>query len=168
MAPLTLPLKLCASRSGNVPIGLNMEVHKVVDTDLAYPQFLDRADAFDRESGRRDVFDDRPVGHAVHQVMNRRAQQEDAIEGNDNGGQQRGPVVGRFPAGAAPECDPDPDQSGGRGEGIATMVPGISLDGSAARLAAHAEHAPEQDLLDGDDGRDHHQCKRSGHVLRVS
>ena len=97
MAPLTLPLRIVRLEKRQRPVGLNVEVHKVIGADLSYSQFLDRTNSFDSERGRRDLLDDRPVGHAVHQVMNRRSEQEDAIEGNHDGGQQRGPVVGRLP-----------------------------------------------------------------------
>ena len=94
-------------------IRLNVQVDEVFGPDLADPQFLDGANICDALGYRCDLRENRPIGHPVHQVINRGAEQKEPVNGDDTGGQQGRPGVGRFPTRSAPERDSNPDQGGG-------------------------------------------------------
>lgn len=150
---------------GEEGIGLDVEVDVVFEAEFSDAEFFGVLDARDVSGGGVEAIEQGGVGRAVHEVVDGGTEDAEAVECDDEGGDERGPVVGGFPAFSFPDGDGDADEGGDGGDGIGAVVPGIGLDGGGAEGVSDIEDAAKEGFLDEDDGGEDDECEGSGCVV---
>ena len=150
---------------GEIGGDLDMEVYIVIKAHFPDKAFFDLVDLGDVCGQLAYFFYDLVGGGSVHDLVERGAQEVDAIVYNDEGGDESGPVVGGFITFSQEDGYQDTDEGGDRGDGIASVMVGVGFDGLAIDLLSYFQHIAEHSFLDKDDYDQDTQRKFLGQVM---
>jgi hypothetical protein len=120
--------------NGQIGSDLDMEVYVVIEAHFADETFFDLVDPGDLCGQLAYFFYDLVGGGGVHDLVERGAQEVDAVVDDDEGGDESGPVVSGLITFSEDDGYQNTDKGGYRGNGIASMMPGVGFDGLAIDL----------------------------------
>ena len=128
-------------------------------------QLFDRQDTGrgERRIGYRGQ--NRRLRRAIHEIANGRSHQQSAVHQDHTGGNQSGPVVGRFPSGAADQGHRDSDKGGARTDGVSAVMPCVGGNDDATGRLAHRHHPVGKKFLDDDHQGQHQQGPPGGRAV---
>ena len=144
--------------------GLHMEIDEERETGAAHAELLGREDTRNLPGDALDVRQQLGPRRAIHQVGERRTQDDDAVHRDHRRRDQRRPVVGLRDAGR--ERHGDTDRRGERGDCVGTVMPGVGTHRGALDFGADAQDGAKERLLDHDDAEQHEESERRRQVVR--
>lgn len=97
---------------GHLGVHFDVHIHEVLIAHFADEAFFDTRDIRNGLANFFNLFDDFAIRRAVHEVVQRRAQETGAVPGDYTGCGDRGPIVRSFKAGATKDRDGNADGCG--------------------------------------------------------
>src|SRR5947209_19493022 len=138
---------LVAFMHGNAAVHSHMEINIKIQTHFAGPAFLNLDNARYRSGGPANGSNKFTARCGVHDLKECRAQQADAICGDDGAGEKRRPIIRALPTTAADQGDGDADECCGGRKRVAAMMPGIGSHGRALDVAPDTVDVTEQNFF---------------------
>ena len=131
----------------------NIAIDSCVEIDVEIQSHLSGAAFLNLDNTRHRAGDAANGSHnfsprrRVHDLMERRQRQTNAVRGDYRAGEQCCPVIRAIPGFATEKCSRDSDERGGRSERITAVMPRVRFDRRALGLSAEAIYVPKEEFL---------------------